>query len=296
MASTYSSSLRLELIGKGEQTGTWDVTTNRQFGTLLEHALAGVLACSMTDANKTLTTVNGLTDEARYAVLNVTGTLTAQRDIIIPAVSKTYIVRNATTGAQSIRVKTSGGVAVTIANGIVTSLFCNGTDCYEVYKPTTITSGDVTTALGFTPYNATNPSSYITATALTPYAPINNPTLTGTVTVPEPAGASNNQTAATTAFVVAKIAAATAGVSTFNTRSGAVTLTSGDVTGALTFTPANIAGAAFTGAISTTSTMTATGLVYGRGATSNNGLGKIIVQQGGSPPAMSQGDICFIYD
>jgi hypothetical protein len=45
-------------------------------------------------------------------------------------------------------------------------------------------------------------------------------------------------------------------VSSFNTRTGAVTLTSGDVTGALGFTPANIAGAAFTGAISTSSSMT----------------------------------------
>jgi hypothetical protein len=43
-------------------------------------------------------------------------------------------------------------------------------------------------------------------------------------------------------------------------------------------------------------TWTGSGRVFGNGATSNNGLGKIIVQQGGSPPAMSQGDICFIYD
>lgn len=33
-----------------------------------------------------------------------------------------------------------------------------------------ITSGDVTTALGFTPYNASNPAGYITASALSPYA------------------------------------------------------------------------------------------------------------------------------
>ncbi len=32
-----------------------------------------------------------------------------------------------------------------------------------------ITSGNVTTALGFTPYNASNPSGYITSSALTPY-------------------------------------------------------------------------------------------------------------------------------
>lgn len=34
----------------------------------------------------------------------------------------------------------------------------------------TLSSADVTTALGFTPYNNTNPSNYITAAALAPYA------------------------------------------------------------------------------------------------------------------------------
>jgi hypothetical protein len=46
------------------------------------------------------------------------------------------------------------------------------------------------------------------------------------------------------------------GVSSFNARTGAVTLSSADVTGALAFTPANIAGAAFTGAVSSTAGFT----------------------------------------
>jgi hypothetical protein len=49
---------------------------------------------------------------------------------------------------------------------------------------TGITSGDVTTALGFTPYNATNPNGYITSSALTPYATIDNPTFTTAITTP----------------------------------------------------------------------------------------------------------------
>lgn len=36
------------------------------------------------------------------------------------------------------------------------------------------------TILGFTPYNATNPSNYITSAALTTYAPLASPTFTGT--------------------------------------------------------------------------------------------------------------------
>ena len=55
-----------------------------------------------------------------------------------------------------------------------------------------ITSGMVTTALGFTPYNATNPSGYITSSALTPYAPISNPTFTTAITTPIVNGVSGN--------------------------------------------------------------------------------------------------------
>lgn len=47
-----------------------------------------------------------------------------------------------------------------------------------------ITSGMVTTALGFTPYDSANPSGYITSSALTPYAPLSNPTFTTAITTP----------------------------------------------------------------------------------------------------------------
>ena len=43
-----------------------------------------------------------------------------------------------------------------------------------------ITSGNVTTALGFTPYNATNPSGYITSSSLSSYLPLSGGTITGT--------------------------------------------------------------------------------------------------------------------
>ena len=40
MASTYSN-LKIELIGTGEQTGTWGATTNTNLGTALEEAIVG---------------------------------------------------------------------------------------------------------------------------------------------------------------------------------------------------------------------------------------------------------------
>lgn len=77
-------------------------------------------------------------------------------------------------------------------------------------------------------YASANPAGYITGAS---------PALTGTPTAPTATTGNSTTQIATTAFVAASVVAATTGVATFNTRSGAVTLTSGDVTSALTFTP-----------------------------------------------------------
>jgi hypothetical protein len=76
--------------------------------------------------------------------------------------------------------------------------------------------------------------------ALDAKAALNSPDLTGNPTAPTPPTSDDSTRLATTAFVKASQAAATAGVATFNTRTGAVTLTGGDVTGALGFSPAGV--------------------------------------------------------
>jgi hypothetical protein len=118
-------------MGSGDQSGTWGTTTNTNLGTLLEAAIAGRAAVSMTDADYTLTVANGSADEARNMILNISGALTATRNVICPAVSKMYIVKNATTGGQSIILKTSAGTGVTISNGVTTIVFCDGTNVVD---------------------------------------------------------------------------------------------------------------------------------------------------------------------
>lgn len=132
MASQYSSRLRLELQTNGENTTTWGTRANAVFSRI-DDAIAGVANVAIpSDASYTLTSNNGSEDEARKAILVVTSvSLTATRDIIIPAVSKLYLVKNSTTGSQSIRIKTSGGAGITIPNGKTMFVFCDGTDCYD---------------------------------------------------------------------------------------------------------------------------------------------------------------------
>lgn len=144
MASTYSTNLRTELIGSGDQAGTWGTTTNGTLGSILEQAIAGVSGGPYvggtypavnfpTDANITLTTNNGSVDQSRSAVLVVTssGSLTATRDVIAPAsASKIYIIKNSTTGGQSIQIKYATGSAVLIPNGQTLPVYGDGTNFY----------------------------------------------------------------------------------------------------------------------------------------------------------------------
>ena len=131
MPSTFSTNLKIELIGTGEQVGTWGTTTNNNFGTALEQAIVGrVTVTFATDANKTLTlTDTNAAQDARALFLNVTSgvSLTATRDLIVPAINKNYIVKNATTGSQSIRVIVAGA-GVTIPNGKTALIYNDGTD------------------------------------------------------------------------------------------------------------------------------------------------------------------------
>lgn len=148
MPSTYSSRLRFELIGAGEQSGTWGTTTNTNLGTLIEQAIAGVAAVVMTDADYTLTTSNGSSDEARNAVVQVTGTLTANRNIICPTASKVYLFYNNTTGGFALTLKTSAGSGISVANGKKAMLYCDGTNVVDAITalPSGTTVGGATIA------------------------------------------------------------------------------------------------------------------------------------------------------
>lgn len=130
MSSTYSTTLRLELIGNGDQSGTWGDTTNINLGTLLQDAITGVQAITFADANYTMTAYNGLPDESRNAVLVLGGTNTAVRQLIAPSVEKTYIVKNSTSGGYGVTIKTSGGTGLTIPNGSTQIVYCDGSEFY----------------------------------------------------------------------------------------------------------------------------------------------------------------------
>jgi len=131
MPSTYSSRLRLELMASGEQSGSWGTKTNTNLGTLIEEAIAGYTTKALSDANYTLSTANGATDEARQMMLKFTGTLTANRNITVPTSSKLYFVENATTGGFSLTFKTASGTGIEVLSGEKAVLYCDGTNVLD---------------------------------------------------------------------------------------------------------------------------------------------------------------------
>jgi hypothetical protein len=128
MASTYSPSLKITLPGDGDQAGIWGQTTNTNLGTLIEEAITGVTSIVMSNANYTLTDFNGVSNEARNAVLVVTGANSAIRNIIPPVVKKLYTVVNNTSGGFAIRVIGATGTGVLVANGATQNVYCDGTN------------------------------------------------------------------------------------------------------------------------------------------------------------------------
>lgn len=129
MASTYSN-LKIELIGTGEQSGTWGTTTNINLGTAIEEAITGSANVSFSSADVTLTLTNTNTAQtARNLRLNLTGTSGGARNLIVPAIEKQYIINNGLADAVTVKNVTGSGVA--IPAGKSTIVFNNGTDVVE---------------------------------------------------------------------------------------------------------------------------------------------------------------------
>ena len=209
MASTFSPSLRIELIGNGDQSGTWGTTTNNNLGTIIEQAVTGVQSIAMINANYTLSNFNGVSDEARNAVLVVTGSNSAVRQIICPLVNKTYIVTNNTTGGFAITIGGSTGSTVSIPNGVTAQVYCDGINFFSSQTGSAgnfAISGNLTVSgtaalSGALTYGGVALSNAVTGTGNMVLSA--SPALTGTPTAPTATAGTNTTQIATTAFVLA---------------------------------------------------------------------------------------------
>jgi hypothetical protein len=129
MASTYSD-LKFELIGTGEQSGTWGTTTNTNLGTAIQEAITGSADVTFASGTVTLTLTNtNASQTARNLRLNLTGTSGGAQDLIVPTIEKFYLVNNGC--ADAITVKNSTGTGVAVPSGKAMLVFNNGTDVVD---------------------------------------------------------------------------------------------------------------------------------------------------------------------
>ena len=111
--------------------------------------------------------------EAAYPIISFTGSISGTCVITMPNFQSDWIVINNTTGGFPLQIKTASGTGITLNNNQSTIIYGDGVNIYfsttaavssfnSRVGTVTLNAGDVTSALGFTPYNATNPAGYIT--------------------------------------------------------------------------------------------------------------------------------------
>lgn len=146
MASTYST-LKIELIGTGEQAGTWGTTTNTNLGTAIEEAIVGSVDVSFSSADVTLTLTNtNATQSARHLRLNLTGTSGGARNLILGSgcqIDKPYLINNGL--ADTVTVKNTTGTGVAVPAGKTMWVYNNGTNVVDAV--THLSSLTLSTAL-----------------------------------------------------------------------------------------------------------------------------------------------------
>jgi hypothetical protein len=274
MASTYSA-LKFELIGTGDQSGTWGVTTNTNLGTAIEEAITGSADVSFSSADVTLTLTNTNTAQtARNLRLNLTGTVSATQNLIVPAIEKQYIIYNGLTYDITVKNSTGSGVAVPAGKSMI--VFNTGVNVVEVV--TALATGTVipvanggtgASTASITSFNNTTgyTASGATGTTSTNLVFSASPTLTGVPLAPTAAPGTSTTQIATTAFVQ-NVAGALGTMSTQNANTVAITggAINGTTIGATTpstgaFTTLNASAVTTLGETTTVSATAATGTI-----------------------------------
>jgi hypothetical protein len=238
MTTAYTSLLGLALPVTGELSGAWGDVVNNSITSLVDSAVAGTTTLA-SDADVTLTTTTGSSNQAREAILLWTASGTVTRNITAPAQSKAYIVINATGSTQSIVLRGAGPTSgVTIVSGEKALCAWNGTDFVKVSTTATASSFSAGTT-GFTPSTATTGAI----------------TLAGTLAT---TNGGTNLTSFTSGGAVYATSTSVLTTGTLPVASGGTNLTSGTSGGILAYTA--------TGTLASSGALTQYGVVLGGGA------------------------------
>lgn len=139
MASTFTTSNRINKQGTGDNSGAWGAVLNEQALDTIDEALDGVETVTV-NGIVTLTSVDGTTDQARNRVLKFTG---LGGTVIVPGVTKVYVIHNICSG--DVTIKTATAVGTVISRNAVTFVYCDGISFASATNMWPLASGTVTT-------------------------------------------------------------------------------------------------------------------------------------------------------
>jgi hypothetical protein len=140
MADTFSTSLEFRLQSVGGNNNTWGSLLNTTLSNI-DAALGGVAQISLASADVTLSTAQN-----RNPVIEVTGTLPADRDLVVKTQTKAFWIKNSTSGAYTVTVKTAAGTGVEVPQGEWRLVYCDGTNV-ETITGSLASYDEVTSAL-----------------------------------------------------------------------------------------------------------------------------------------------------
>ena len=155
MTTAYSTNLELALPVQGELSGTWGDTVNNGITQYLDTAIAGSQIISGSQTAVTLSNTNGdasatniaqvgsgSTGTAQYQIIRCTGnpagllTITVS-DTTTVGYSKTFVIINATSTSQSVKIVGSGPTTgITVLSGAKSLVAWNGSDFVEIASST----------------------------------------------------------------------------------------------------------------------------------------------------------------
>ena len=167
MASSYTTNAGLELVTTGEKAGLWGTITNTNLQ-ILEQTATGYLSVDMAGADVTLTLTDGATSNGKNIYLNLTGTLSANRTLTMPATAeRVWIVKDATvrgTSNRTLGVLTASGSTTQIPPGATVLCRSNGTET----EVTLLEKGYATITDSNTPYTAVAGAQVLANTTANP--------------------------------------------------------------------------------------------------------------------------------
>lgn len=294
MSSTYSPSLRAELIGAGDQSGTWGSTTNNNFQYIFEAAIAGFQTVDIapTSNNQVLTYTNGPTstataDQSVYAILKLNASaVSANFNLFAPPSSKTYVVWNNTSytatfyNSSVIGNTTAAGSGITIPAGAKVMIWSDATNFWA--NDSAVSNFSVAGALAVSGTLGVTGNTTLGGTLnVTGDANLTTGAISGIMTAPTAAPGTNTTQLATTAFTTNALSSVTGRIlqivnstttTSFTTTSGSFQATGHTATITPTSTSSKIL-VLLTAELAQQSTNLNTHLTVFRGATNLAGSG-----------------------